>query len=60
MISVIGNSTHVGDFNHDGHVNAADIPVMMAALADLNAYKSANSLSNSDLVALGDVNGDGG
>jgi hypothetical protein len=60
IISVAGNNTHVGDFNHDGHVNAADIPAMLVALADLNAYKSANSLSNSDLVALGDVNGDGG
>ena len=27
-----------GDFNHDGHVTAADISTMLAALVDLNAY----------------------
>ena len=48
-----------GDFNRDGHVNSADIPAMLAALADLNAYKSAHALSDADLLTIGDVDGDG-
>jgi hypothetical protein len=29
-----------GDFNVDGQVTSADVPAMLKALADLNAYKS--------------------
>ena len=49
-----------GDFNRDGHTNAADIPIMLNALADLNAYKSAQSLSDGQLLAIGDVDQSGG
>jgi hypothetical protein len=54
---------HGGDFNLDGHVNAADIKAIEAALADLNAYQhGANSqnatLQAGDLAILGDLNGD--
>ncbi len=59
VLSVVGSNGLLGDFNHDGHVNAADIPAMMAALTDLNVYKSSNGLSDSGLVSLGDLNGDG-
>ena len=48
-----------GDFNRDGHVNASDVQAMVAALADLNSYKAAQSLSDSQLLAIGDINGDG-
>ena len=48
-----------GDWNRDVHVNAADILAMLAALSDLNSYKSANSLSDTNLLAIGDINGDG-
>jgi hypothetical protein len=48
-----------GDFNRDGHVNATDILAMLAALSDLNSYKTANSLSNTNLLAIGDINVDG-
>ena len=48
-----------GDFNNDGHVNSADIPAMLAALADLNGYQSSRGISNADLLAIADVNGDG-
>jgi hypothetical protein len=34
-----------GDFNRDGMVNAADVPAMLAALTDLNAYQTANNLT---------------
>lgn len=48
-----------GDFNFDGHVNAADILAMENALAGLNAFQAANHLSDSLLDALADVNNDG-
>jgi hypothetical protein len=49
----------MGDFNLDGHVNAADIKAMMGALANLNGYAAANNLSSYDITTLGDINGDG-
>jgi probable HAF family extracellular repeat protein len=48
-----------GDFNRDGHVNAGDITAMMEAMVDLNAYQSDHGLSANELVALGDLDGDG-
>lgn len=48
-----------GDFNRDSHVNGADISAMMAALADLPAYKSMKNLDDAQLAAIGDVNRDG-
>ena len=47
-----------GDFDLDGHVNAADIPAMLAALTDLNSYESLHGLTHSALTMLGDLNGD--
>ena len=51
--------TTLGDFNRDGHVNAADIPSMMQALTDLNAYKTNYFLSTANLTAIGDFDTDG-
>jgi len=49
-----------GDFNRDGHVDAADIPAMEQALANLDAFKAANNtLSSADLLSIEDVNRDG-
>ena len=48
-----------GDFSRDGHVNAADVPPMLTALADLNAFQSARGLTATDLLAIGDVDRDG-
>jgi len=48
-----------GDFNRDGHVDAADILPMMAALVNLHGYEQTNGLTNSQLLAIGDINGDG-
>ena len=48
-----------GDFNQDGHVDFVDLSAMLAALTDLNGYKSEHDFSNTDLVALGDFNSDG-
>ena len=56
--SAISQSFLHGDFNRDGHVNSTDIPAMLSALADLNAYKSTHALSDSDLLTIGDVDED--
>jgi hypothetical protein len=48
-----------GDFNLDGSLNAADITAMFQAFADLGFYQISHSLSASDLLAIGDLNGDG-
>ena len=48
-----------GDFNRDGQVTVADIAAMMAALANLGGYQSANGLSDQQLLEIADVNGDG-
>jgi hypothetical protein len=49
-----------GDFNQDGHVNAADIPAMMAALTNLQSYKTTERLTDPQLfLDVADVNDDG-
>jgi Dockerin type I domain/PEP-CTERM motif len=48
-----------GDFNRDGHVTAADILAMETALTDLPDYETAKGLDASQLLLIGDVNGDG-
>ncbi|HTQ37666.1 MAG TPA: dockerin type I repeat-containing protein, partial [Pirellulales bacterium] len=48
-----------GDFDLNGHVNAADIVAMEQALANLPAYESARGLTNTQLLAIGDINNDG-
>ena len=48
-----------GDFNRDGQVTGADVPAMLAALANLRDYQTAQSLSAADLIQLADLNGDG-
>jgi hypothetical protein len=49
---------HLGDFNLDGTVTNADIQPMLDAITNLASYKSAHGLSDADLLALGDINGD--
>ena len=54
------NTFYAGDFNRDGHVDAADILAMMAALTDLPDYRTAHGLTDPTLFGLvADVNGDG-
>ena len=48
-----------GDFNRDGHVNAADIPAMLAALTNVNNYKTMNGLSDSNVLTIGDIDHSG-
>ena len=48
-----------GDINLDGQVTVADIADLMAALANLSGYQSAEGLSEQQLSEIADVNGDG-
>jgi Dockerin type I domain len=57
--SYVPVSLRPGDFNQDGVVTTTDIAAMEAALTDLNAFQLSNHLSAADLVAAGDINGDG-
>jgi photosystem II stability/assembly factor-like uncharacterized protein len=54
----VGEAIVPGDFTGDGLVTAADLPAMLTALADLNAYRTNHALTAADLLTLGDLNGD--
>ncbi len=56
---VVDSNFLPGDFNRDHHVDAADILAMEQALVDLPNYQSAKALSDDQLLAIGDLNGDG-
>ena len=47
-----------GDFNLDGAINTGDVQDLLSALADLHTYATGHALSDADLVALGDIDGD--
>jgi hypothetical protein len=49
----------LGDFNRDGHVNAADIPVMEQALANSAAYEAQYHVTSAELQEIGNINGSG-
>jgi GH35 family endo-1,4-beta-xylanase len=49
----------LGDFNRDGHVTAADVVAMEAALADLPDYEAAQGMNSTYLDSIGDFNHDG-
>src|SRR5262245_60171177 len=48
-----------GDFNLDGQSNLQDSAECTFALVNPAAYKTQHSLSNLDMLFLGDLNGDG-
>lgn len=58
-LAVVSVNLQPGDFNRDGHVDAADLLAMEQALTNLPAYQSAKGLSNAQLLAIGDIDGDG-
>ena len=47
-----------GDFNRDGKVDSADIPLMMSVLTNLSAYETSTGLNFNQVLEIGDVNGD--
>ncbi len=50
---------YAGDFNRDGHVDAADILVGEKALTDLTGYESQYGVTTGTLSLIDDINGDG-
>ncbi len=48
-----------GDFNRDNQLTSDDIPVMLAALTDLPTYQLNYSVPLGELIAIGDLTGDG-
>jgi Dockerin type I domain/PEP-CTERM motif len=59
VLEVVSSSYLPGDFNRDGHINDADILAMEQALTNLPAYESSKGLTAAQLIAIGDINGDG-
>ena len=57
-VKLAGVTLTAGDFDRDGILGVADIGAMLTALSDLNSYKERRALSDAELLALGDVNGD--
>jgi hypothetical protein len=57
-ISVVA-TYYAGEFNRDGHVDAADVTAMEQALADLPDYEATKGLTDAQLLLIGDINGDG-
>jgi hypothetical protein len=50
---------YAGDFNRDGHVDAADILAAQNALADISGFESQYGLSPANASLIDDLNGDG-
>jgi hypothetical protein len=59
VLSVVDINFQPGDFNRDHQVTATDIPAMLSALTDLNSYAATNSLSATQLAAIGDFDNSG-
>ena len=49
----------LGDFDRNRVVNSQDLTAMLGALTNLPGYQSTGGLTNADLLAIGDLNGDG-
>jgi hypothetical protein len=47
-----------GDINKDSHVNAADIPALMNALVDVNAYLDQTGFTPGQAITVADMNFD--
>jgi hypothetical protein len=57
-LSVIDSNFLPGDFNRDGHVDAADFLPAMKALTNPTGYEAQYGVSPADLQIIGDLNGD--
>ena len=55
VVPLTASTRLLGDFNFDGHVNAADLPAAMSALTDLKSYIASKSLTSEDLLNIGDL-----
>jgi hypothetical protein len=59
QIDALAHLTPFPDFNADGAITAADLPPMLAALANLTTYKAQHNLSDDDFLSMADLDGDG-
>lgn len=50
--------TLLGDYNNDGHVNAADISALELALTNLSLYESTYGVSEADLQQIDNLPGE--
>ncbi len=55
----VGPSLVPGDWNQDGIFNEDDLTAMLAATVNLAGYQASTGLSDAQLIAMGDANGDG-
>jgi hypothetical protein len=56
---VVGTIRYAGDFTLNSSLGVDDLPAMLRALTDLPGYQSQRGLSNAEMLAIGDLNGDG-
>jgi hypothetical protein len=54
----VGPSLVPGDWNQDGKFDENDLPAMLAATANLAAYHASTGLTDTQLLTVGDANGD--
>jgi autotransporter-associated beta strand protein len=55
ILSIASSNLLPGDWNRDHQVTAADLPIMLQALVDLPTYQATRGVSDSDLIAIGDL-----
>jgi hypothetical protein len=58
-VTIGGSSLLPGNLNGDGSADIGDISATMSALTDLSKFQQMHGLSDSAMLALGDLNGDG-
>jgi hypothetical protein len=56
---VVNTIRYPGDFTLNGQLATDDFPAMFAAMTDLGQFQSKHGLSNAEMLAIGDLNGDG-
>ena len=59
LVLTVQATYYAGDFNRDGHVDAADILAGQTALADLSGFESQYGLTPAIASLIDDLNGDG-
>ncbi len=58
-IDALAHLTPFPDFDGDGALTAADVPLMLEALTDMNRFEAQHAISSDDLVAMADLDGSG-
>jgi subtilisin-like proprotein convertase family protein len=49
----------MGDFDRDGQLTIGDLGTLTSALSDLDLYKASYNVTDAELLAFGDLDGDG-